>query len=214
MPVSLGQKINPETDKVYLDNKPINLKIPEKIYILLNKPKGFITTASDEFGRPTVMDLIQDLRTRVFPVGRLDLDVEGALLLTNDGDIANKLLHPSYEIPKTYIGVVKGYITTVALKKLETGVLLEDGKTSPAQVKVLNRNLKSSTIQLTIHEGKKREVKRMCDAVGFPLLSLKRISFAGIHLNKLPPGKWRYLTPVEITHIKNLLKKQRNKEKH
>ncbi len=214
IPVSLGQKINPETDKVYLDNKLINLTIPEKVYILLNKPKGYVTTASDEFGRPKVMDLLQNLKARVFPVGRLDLDVEGALLLTNDGELANKLLHPSYKIYKTYIGVVKGYITTVALKKLETGVLLEDGKTSPAQVKVLNRNLKCSTIQLTIHEGKKREVKRMCDAVGFPIISLKRISFAGIHIGKLPTGKWRYLTSAEISHIKSVIQEQKNKEKY
>jgi len=213
IPASMGQKIDPETDKIFLDNKPISLKIPEKVYILLNKPKGYVTTASDEFGRPTVIDLIKNLKTRVFPVGRLDLDVEGALLLTNDGELANKLLHPSNEVPKTYIAVVKGFITTVAIKKLEKGVMLEDGKTSPAQVKVLQQNLKSSTIQLTIHEGKKREVKRMCDAVGFPLTSLKRISFAGINLGNLHTGKWRYLTPAEIAHIRNLVQKQKNKEK-
>lgn len=213
IPASMGQKIDPETDKIFLDNKPISLKIPEKVYILLNKPKGYVTTASDEFGRPTVIDLIKNLKTRVFPVGRLDLDVEGALLLTNDGELANKLLHPSNEVPKTYIAVVKGFITTVAIKKLEKGVMLEDGKTSPAQVKVLQQNLKSSTLQLTIHEGKKREVKRMCDAVGFPLTSLKRISFAGINLGNLHTGKWRYLTPAEIAYIRNLVQKQKNKEK-
>jgi len=212
IPACLGQKINPETDKIFLDNKPISLKIPEKVYILLNKPKGYVTTARDEFGRPTVIDLIRNLKTRVFPVGRLDLDVEGALLLTNDGELANKLLHPSNEIPKTYIAVVKGFITTLAIKKLEKGVMLEDGKTSPAQVKVLQQNLKSSTLQITIHEGRKREVKRMFDAVGFPLTSLKRISFAGINLGNLHTGEWRYLTPAEIAYIRNLVQKQRNKE--
>ncbi|MGC8844614.1 MAG: pseudouridine synthase [Candidatus Hydrogenedens sp.] len=214
LPASMGQKINPETDRVFLDNKPVSLKIPEKVYILLNKPKGYVTTTNDEFGRPTVIDLIKNLKVRVFPVGRLDLDVEGALLLTNDGELANKLLHPSNEIPKTYIVVVKGFITTIAVKKLEQGVMLEDGKTSPAQVKVLRQNLKSSTIQLTIHEGRKREVKRMCDSVGFPLTSLKRISFAGINLGNLRTGKWRYLTPAEITYIRNLVQRQKNKEKY
>jgi len=214
VPVSVGQKINPETDKVLLDSKPIPLKIPEKIYILLNKPKNFVTTAHDEFGRPTVMDLIKNIKTRVFPVGRLDLDVEGALLLTNDGELANQLLHPSNEIHKTYIAVVKGFITTGALNQMEKGVLLEDGKTSPARVKVLHQNLKTSTIQLTIHEGRKREVKRMCDAVGFPLISLKRISFAGIKLGKLPSGNWRYLTPSEISSLKDLIQKQKTKKQY
>ncbi len=211
-PVSLGQKINPETDKVFLDNKPIPLKVPENIYILLNKPKGFITTARDEFGRPTVMDLLKGVKTRVFPVGRLDQDVEGVLLLTNDGELANKLLHPSCEIPKTYVAVVKGFITTTAVKKLEKGVILEDGKTSPAKVKVLHQNLNSSVIELTIHEGRKREVKRMCYAVGFPIISLKRIAFAGINLGDLPSGKYRFLTPSEISYLKNLTQSTAKRE--
>ncbi len=207
MPVTLGQKINPETDTILLDTKPVVLKIPEKVYILLNKPKGYVTTASDELGRPTVIDLVKKVKERIFPVGRLDLDVEGALLLTNDGELTNKLLHPSSKVPKTYIAIVKGFITTIAVKSLQEGVNLEDGKTSPADVKVLSRSLSSSKIQLTIYEGKKREVKRMCDAVGFPIISLRRISFAEVSLGELPSGKWRYLTPEEISHLKKLVEK-------
>ncbi len=202
--VPLGYKINPETDKICLDNELLQSTIPEKIYILLNKPKGVVTTVSDELGRPTVLDLVKNLKARVFPVGRLDLDVEGALLLTNDGELTNRLLHPSSEVPKTYIAVVKGFITTRAIKELESGVFLEDGKTSPAKVKVISQSLAKSIIQITIHEGKKREVKRMCCAVGYPILSLKRITFAGISINNLPVGKWRYLTSEEITYLKKL----------
>ncbi|MCA1900627.1 MAG: rRNA pseudouridine synthase [Candidatus Hydrogenedens sp.] len=206
-PVPLGIKINPETDKIYIDNKPVSSPISEKVYILLNKPKGVVTTASDELGRPTVMDLVKKLKTRVFPVGRLDLDVEGALLLTNDGELANSLLHPSNKVPKTYIAVVKGFITIQAIKKLQNGVQLDDGKTAPAKVKILLQSLSHSHIQLTIHEGKKREIKRMCSAVGFPVISLKRISFAGISLQNLPTGQWRYLTPEEIAILKNISQK-------
>jgi len=205
MPVTLGQKINPETDKVLIDAQPIVLKIPEKVYILLNKPRGFVTTASDELGRPTVIDLVKKVNARIFPVGRLDLDVEGALILTNDGELANKLLHPSSKVPKTYIAIVKGFITTLAVKNLQEGVILEDGKTSPAEVKVLSRTLNCSKIQLTIHEGKKREVKRMCDAVGFPLISLRRTSFAGVSLGELPVGEWRKLTPEEVSRLKKMI---------
>ncbi len=205
MPVTLGQKINPETDKVLIDAQPIVLKIPEKVYILLNKPRGFVTTASDELGRPTVIDLVKKVNARIFPVGRLDLDVEGALILTNDGELANKLLHPSSKVPKTYIAIVKGFITTIAVKNLQEGVILEDGKTSPAEVKVLSRTLNCSKIQLTIHEGKKREVKRMCDAVGFPLISLRRTSFAGVSLGELPVGEWRKLTPEEVSRLKKMI---------
>ncbi|HOV31844.1 MAG TPA: pseudouridine synthase [Candidatus Hydrogenedens sp.] len=205
LPAILGQKINPETDKILIDTKPIVLKIPEKVYILLNKPKGYVTTTSDELGRPTVIDLVKKVKARVFPVGRLDLDVEGAILLTNDGELANKLLHPSSEVPKIYIAIVRGFITTIAVKSLREGVNLDDGKTSHAEVKVLSSSLNSSKIQLTIHEGKKREVKRMCDAVGFPLISLRRISFAGISLGGLPIGKWRYLTPEEVSSLKKLV---------
>lgn len=204
VPATLGQKVDPESDQIYVDNQPITPNLPQKIYILLNKPANVVTTTKDELGRTTVIDLLQNIPSRVFPVGRLDMDVEGALILTNDGELANKLLHPRYQIPKTYIATLKGFITTTAIKQLQTGVILEDGKTVPAHVKVIRQELKFSTIKLTIHEGKKREIKRMCEAVGFPVIHLKRISFAGIHLGSLKPGEWRYLTPEEISHLKQL----------
>jgi 23S rRNA pseudouridine2605 synthase len=168
-------------------------------YVLLHKPAGVVTTASDPHGRPTVVELV-DPGVRVVPVGRLDADTTGALLLTNDGALAHRLAHPRYEVDKIYEVEVEGEPTEVALRALAQGVELEDGRSAPAQVRLLA----PSRIELTLHEGRKRQVKRMCDAVGYPVTRLHRSRYAGLDLTGLGMGEWRELTRVEIDALQRL----------
>ena len=168
------------------------------VYLLLNKPPNTVTTAKDTHGRRTVLDCLQGLAARVFPVGRLDLDVGGVLLLTDDGELANRLIHPRYQIPKVYLAWVWGRVGDDAIARLEAGVELEDGVTAPAKARVMKHTAKQSLIRLQIHEGKKREVKRMCKAVGHPVASLVRVEFGGIRVGDLKPGEWRHLTEEEV----------------
>ena len=165
-----GVKINPETDCVSVDGKDIKVK-DEYLFYMLNKPAGYLTTTSDPQNRPTIFDLCPELRGRVVPVGRLDMDTEGLLILTNHGDLAYRLTHPKYNIKKKYIAKVEGVITSKALKNLSEGVELEDGKTAPAEARFVKKIGKNSVVELVIHEGKKRQVRRMLDAVGFPCLN-------------------------------------------
>jgi pseudouridine synthase len=196
----LGASVDPDQDDVAVDGEAVAQD--RKTYIVLNKPRDTVTTASDNFGRKTVLDLLQGVDQRVFPVGRLDMDVEGVLLLTNDGELAHRLMHPSYEIDKVYRVVVLGKITKDAMHQLEDGVELEDGMTAPARVVILARSRAASTIRLTLHEGRKREVKRMCQAVGHPVLELKREAFGNLFAHDLRPGEWRYLLPTEIDQLR------------
>lgn len=191
----LGIKVDPARDLIAVEGNPIGKQLP--VYILLNKPTGVVTTAFDPEGRKTVIDLVKT-GERVFPVGRLDMNTSGLLLLTNDGVLANGLMHPRHEVDKRYRAEVKGEISDEALKRLEKGVLLEDGMTAPAKVELLNRTPQTSLFDITIHEGRNRQVRRMCEAVGHPVLRLKRVQFAFLTLGNLRPGDWRTLSEQEV----------------
>ena len=198
----LGTKVTDE-DKIKYNGKIVK-KEEEKVYILLNKPIGYVTTVKDQFSRDTVLDLVK-INKRIVPVGRLDMYTSGALILTNDGDLVNKLIHPKNEVNKTYNATVAGKVSIDDIKKLEEGVIIdEDYKTKQAKVKILKideeKNL--SRIQITIHEGKNRQVRKMCEAIGKRVIALHRSKFANLEVNKLKLGEWRYLTPNEIKNLK------------
>ena len=167
-------------------------------YLLLNKPRGTVTTASDPQGRATVVDLVP-AETRVVPVGRLDVDTTGALLLTNDGEIAHRLAHPRYGVEKTYVVEVEGEPTDATLEQLQAGVELDDGATAPAKARRLTKNV----LELTIHEGRNRQVKRMLEAVGHPVTRLHRSEYAGLDVEGLEPGEWRELTRAEVERLRH-----------
>jgi pseudouridine synthase len=200
---TLGQSVDPATDRVAVDGR--ELGTDEKVYIVLNKPRNVVTTARDTHGRRTVLDCVHSNDARVFPVGRLDFDVEGVLLLTNDGELAFRLIHPKFEIEKEYLAWVRGKMEPAAAARLEAGVELEDGPTAPAKVSVLETRSGNSLVRLIIHEGRKREVKRMCAAVGHPVQTLRRITFAGIEVNGMRPGEWRNLTEREVAGLKKIV---------
>jgi pseudouridine synthase len=170
-------------------------------YVLLHKPAGVVTTASDPHGRPIVAGLVPP-EPRVVPVGRLDMDTTGALLLTNDGELAHRLAHPRYGVPKVYEVEVEGTPSSGELARLRAGVELDDGPTAPAQVRLLGRGARGSRIELTLHEGRKHQVKRMCEAVGHPVRRLHRARYAGLDLDGLAPGRWRALTRDEVAALR------------
>lgn len=197
---TLGTSIKAGIDRVRVDNVPAVL---EEIleYFLLNKPKGYVTTLSDPQGRPVVTSLIKDNTTRIFPVGRLDYDTEGALLLTNDGNLAQKIQHPSFQTKKTYEAVVYGHPGKTKLTRLAQGIMLENSKTAPAQITLLKKWSKTSLVQLTLHEGRKHQVKKMLKAIGHPVSSLKRTAYGQLHLKNLPTGASKKLSAAEIKKI-------------
>lgn len=201
-PATLGQSVNCEVDAITLDGDPIVRD--SKVYVLLNKPKGVITTAQDTHDRRTVLDLLAGVRARVFPVGRLDLDVAGTLLLTNDGELSHRLTHPSYGVDKVYLAWVEGRATQAAVKRLTEGVELEDGRTAPCKASILKHARNATLIRLVIHEGRKRQVKRMCAAVGHPVRDLFRVAFGGISAEALQPGEWRYLNADEVAQLRKM----------
>lgn len=187
-------------DEVQVDGTMIR---PEtrKLYYLVNKPVGYVTTVSDPQGRPTVMELVPDVEERLFPVGRLDVNTSGLLLITNDGDLANRLTHPSHEMGKTYVARVTGTLTMKEAKILERGVRLEEFTTSPAQVRLIRHDRSSTLVEITIHEGKNRQVRRMMEAVGHPVIDLERTAIGTIN-SRLPVGGCRKLNPGEIDYLK------------
>ncbi len=199
----LGTKIDPEKDRVTVDGRGISTE-KRKVYILLNKPKGYISAVSDPQKRPVVTDLVKNVRERVYPVGRLDFDAEGALILTNDGDLSNRLTHPAFHVPKKYLVKVKDVPSPADLGKLSKGIYLEDGRTLPAKTKLVRETKENSWIEITVFEGRNRLVKRMCMAIGHPVAKLKRIEFAGIKLDIATPGAYRMLTPEEVRGLKNM----------
>jgi len=202
----LGTKVDPERDIVAVDGKPIAAE--KKVYILLNKPKGIVTTCADPQGRKTVLDLLGEVPARIYPVGRLDYNTEGLLLLTNDGELAHALTHPSRQIDKTYIAKVKGIPAEEKLDLLRMGIKLEDGLTAPAKVNVVDvdREKNVTTLEITIHEGKNRQIRRMCDAIGHPIKNLKRVRFAFLTLEGLRRGQFRYLSYGEVQKLKRLVR--------
>lgn len=196
----LGSVIDPERDVVEVDDRRV--EIEPKLYVLLNKPAGYLTTISDERGRPTVADLVGDLPARVYPVGRLDLDTEGVLLMTNDGDLAFRLAHPRFGVEKKYHAVVAGKPGPADIQALRAGVDIGGIVTSPARVRIVKPGSRESTLEIVIHEGRKRQIKRMCKAVGHPVVRLRRVEYGGIGLGALKPGRYRLLTKKEIEHLR------------
>ena len=194
----LGTKINPKVDKVIYNGKEVKEE-SKHVYILLNKPIGYVTTAKDQFGRESVMDLIK-VKERVVPVGRLDMYTSGALILTNDGDFVYQVTHPKHEIEKTYTVTIKGIVKDEEVEKLRKGVKIDDYITKEAKVKILktDEEKNQSRLEITIHEGKNRQVRKMCEAVGHKVVALHRSKIAGIGVKDLPLGKWRYLSKGEV----------------
>ncbi len=199
----LGQKIDEKKDRVEVDGRPVRLP-SILVYLLLNKPSGYIVTMDDPQKRKTVVELLPSLPVRVFPVGRLDGESEGVLLFTNDGELAHRLTHPRYKVKKIYEVRVKGYVEDRSLLRLEKGVFIDGRKTSPARTKIIYRNRENSLLQLEIHEGRKHEVRKMLYALGFEVKKLRRISFGGITIKGLRKGFWRHLKPEEVERLKKL----------
>lgn len=200
----LGLKVNPDKDEVLFNNKLVKIN-DNKVYILLNKPIGYVTTVKEQFDRLTVIDLVKDVKEKVLPVGRLDMYTSGAIILTNDGDFIYQITHPKYEIEKTYQATVQGIVTKEDIAKLEKGVLIEDYISGKAKAKILkiDEEKKISRIQITIHEGKNREVRKMCQAIGKKVLALHRSKIENIDVKNLKIGEWRYLTKKEVLKLKN-----------
>ena len=197
---SLGESADPECDTILLDGKPIPV-VSNKLYLMLNKPRGFVTTLSDEKGRKNVAQLVADCGARVYPIGRLDMDSEGLLLLTNDGEFANLLMHPRNEIDKTYLVWVKGY-SEAALSKLQEPIVLDGYKIKRPDVSYISTDSRGlAKLQVTIHEGRNRQVRRMCALAGMSVTRLLRISEGSLKLGDLPAGKWRFLTDAEVKRL-------------
>ncbi|GCF08335.1 pseudouridine synthase [Dictyobacter arantiisoli] len=202
-----GTRVNPTRDKISVDGKPLQAAT-QKVYIMLNKLEAYVCTASDPEGRPTVLTLLppEVRQLRVYPIGRLDIDTSGLLLLTNDGDFALQLTHPRYETHKIYEALVQGHPSDATLERLRHGVAIreDDGQlyqTSPAEVSVLSVSSTYTRLQLTLHEGRKRQIRRMFNVVGHPVRKLMRIGVGDLTLQGVPPGKWRYLTEVEVQQL-------------
>ena len=196
----MGYKLDPELQIVRYRGELVRRK-KKHTYILLNKPRGYVTTMSDPQGRPIVTSLIKDLDVRVFPVGRLDIDTEGALILTDDGELAHKILHPSHESNKTYEVLVKGSVSRGKIKKLERGIEIDGRSTWPAKISKAVKQGPASRLVITIHEGRKRQVRKMFEAVGHPVINLKRIAYGQLRLGSLPSGSYRYLSREELKKV-------------
>lgn len=192
----LGTKVDPEVNEIICEG--IVLRPEKRIYIVMNKPRGVVCTNKDPSGRPRVVDLLHRVIQRIFPVGRLDVDSEGLLVVTNDGELCNRLTHPRYEVPKTYFVVVRGTMTPESVKKLETGVWLSEGKSAPAQVKVQRRTRSSTALEISLKEGKNREVRRILAKVGHAVSLLRRVRIGGLTLGELRPGQHRTVTREQL----------------
>ncbi|MBR5155322.1 MAG: rRNA pseudouridine synthase [Clostridia bacterium] len=199
----MGVQVDENYDIVEFDGEVVR-NTTKKEYIMLNKPVGFITTVSDDKDRPTVMELVSDISTRIYPVGRLDYDTEGLLLLTNDGDLTYRITHPKHDIEKTYVAEVTGDISMDTITQLRRGVEVDGVKTSPAQVEVVGATQYGTKVEITIHEGRNRQVRKMFEAVGCIVKKLRRTREAGLNLGHLPLGKWRKLSESEINMLKKI----------
>lgn len=208
----LGTKVDEDNDKVFLDGERI---LPEKklYYIMLNKPKGYVTTAKDEFDRKTVLELVSDIDARLYPVGRLDYDSEGLLLLTNDGDFAYRMTHPTQHIPKKYNAIVAGTPDVGHVMKLRSGVEIDGYITKPAKVEIADTRERTTQLNITISEGKNRQIRKMCEAIGFPVMKLTRVSIGNVSLGNLPKGKWRHLSEGELNLLNGGEKSADNKKR-
>lgn len=198
---TLGMEVS-ESDQITVNGKRVGNK-QKNYYLMLHKPKGYVTTVKDDLGRKTVMDLI-DVNARLYPVGRLDYDTEGLLILTNDGDLANRLTHPRNEVNKTYVCRISGMLTESERLQLERGVLIDGVKTAPARVKILKQDQHHTRCEITIHEGRNRQVKKMFEAVGKEIEFLKRVAVGDLRLGGLNRGEYRFLNEYEVEYLKNL----------
>ncbi len=196
-----GTKIDPAVDQVTVDGKKVTIE-EKSIYVLLNKPVGYVSTVKDPQNRPTVIDLLQDVQERVFPVGRLDYETEGLLLLTNDGELSYRMTHPKFKVVKTYIATIQGCVSSEKLDQLRNGVMLEDGKTKPAKIKVIRQGKYRTTIEIKIFEGRNRQIRRMCKVIGHPVLELRRTSVDKLTLEGVATGEYRYLNQDEILQLR------------
>lgn len=208
----LGDKVDPIHDKVLVKGKPVTVNKGEKMYVMLHKPRGFVTTMSDEQGRKCVADLVQDAGVRLFPVGRLDRNSEGLLFMTNDGDFANILTHPSYHVSKVYRVTVREKVNDEQVFKMSDGIVIDGRKTLPCNIAVTERDDTRSVMRFEIFEGRNREIRKLCEAVGLNVIRLKRTEVAGIKLGMLPQGRWRELTEKEVHRLMNISVAKENKD--
>ena len=199
---TIGQKIDPDKDVVKYNDEVISNSDKHYQYIMLYKPMGYITTMSDDKNRKCITELIEDVGTRVYPVGRLDMESEGLLLLTNDGDLTNKLTHPKHNIPKIYHVKLVGAITPENLKALGKPMMIDDYEIQPVEVEIVTRNDKITILRMTLYEGRNRQIRKMCESLGLEIKNLKRIAIGKITLGDLHPGKWRRLTQSQIKYLK------------
>lgn len=199
----LGTIIDPSKDVVEVDNKVINVE-ENKIYIMLNKPEGYVTTVRDKYSEKIVLDLIDGINERIYPVGRLDSETTGLLLITNDGDLTYKLTHPSYQVLKKYIALVEGIPNNKKLHKFRRGLKIDGRVTAEAYIKILKKYKNTSLLEISIHEGRNRQIRKMCQHIGHPVIKLKRVAIGELELGKLEVGKWRYLTSKEVKYLKTL----------
>lgn len=207
-PASLGDKVDPRYDLVTVSGeKIVPARNSENVYIMMNKPRGYVTTMSDEMGRKCVAQLVQDIDARIYPVGRLDKDSEGLLLFTNDGEFANMMTHPSMHISKTYRVSVKPMADEAQLVELSSGVVIDGKKTMPASVQLMSEGDGRSVLQITIHEGRNRQIRKMCEAVGLETVRLKRISVGSLKLGSLSAGEYRELRKEEVAALKRSAQK-------
>ena len=200
---TIGMRIDPECDVVTLHGKRIMPRQTENVYVMLNKPRGFVTTMSDEQNRRSVADLISEVGARVYPVGRLDMDSDGLLLLTNDGALTNKLTHPRHEIPKIYRVTVAGSVTEQQLATLRAPMIIDGYEILPVKTDLISKNGSQAILEMTLYEGRNRQIRKMCDAASLKIKRLCRIAIGKLCLGELPVGKWRYLTEDEIAYLKN-----------
>ena len=208
---TLGDKVDPIRDKIVVSGKRV-VRTKTKMYIMLHKPRGFVTTMSDELGRKCVSELVEDAGVRLFPVGRLDRNSEGLLLMTNDGAFSNMLTHPSRHVSKVYRVTVREKVTEDQLIKLTEGIMLDGTKTLPCDVHIIDKGENRTVLNIVLYEGRNRQIRRMCEAVGLTVIRLKRTEIAGVRLGMLPQGKWRELNETEMQHLTNVSVAKRNED--
>ena len=208
---SLGDKVDPKRDKVTVNGKNV-VPVTEKVYIMLHKPRGFVTTMKDELDRKCVSDLVKNVGAKVYPVGRLDRNSEGLLIMTNDGELANALTHPSAQVNKTYRVTVKGTVTDEQIDKMASGIKLDDKVTQPCDIFVMERKEDRTVLCFIIHEGINRQIRRMCEAVKLEVMRLKRTEIAGVKLGMLKQGDWRELNDRELQRLQNVSTKPKGEE--
>ncbi len=197
----MGKKVLPGADIVLVDGKEVALP-QSHTYLILNKPRGYLCTVRDPYGRPTILDLLPEVRERVYPAGRLDYDSEGLVLMTDDGALTHRLLHPSRKVPKIYLVTIRGRLSKRDIAALESGVDLDGRRTLPCRISPLGRTKGQSVVEVELKEGRKRQIRRMLDLVGHPVIRLKRVKIGPLELGDLPPGKWRYLSEKEVKALK------------